>query len=243
MAWSTDFETGLLDDYDFTIESAVFETDPKYMNGTRLLLKWDGITNSQEVPYTHIWIPIGKGFETRDGGRTIQHESGDPKRYFQNTSLIARIITRCVKDFDMGEALDQRAAELGIDDAEGSWRYARMWETMKFHINRQTLDYGGDIDPQKREMPTAFLGLVAPGAERTEVTTSGADAAAQIAAAKARSNGNGGGNALRAAAIKALQENDFNPDAALNVPGVSNDDALLGEILDTNSGLWAEAKA
>jgi hypothetical protein len=229
--WSTEFETGLLDDFDFTVVRSFFAPDAKYNDGNTLLLQWEGKTDNDDVPETHAWFPLGKGWVSRDGGKTITHESGKAGKYFVKTSIMARLIARCVEDFGIGDLLSER----------GNPFTSKVWEGMRFHMKNEVIDFGSGMEAKTKLFPVRFLGVVGAAAQAGNGSSSAADkiAAAKAKAAAKASNGNG----LRDQVVAVFNKhNDFAAaqEEALQIDGVT-DDPILDEILD-ESGLWASVK-
>lgn len=224
--WSTDFETGLLDDFDFTIVRSFFAPDAKYNNGETLLLQWEGKTDNIDQPETHVWFPLGKGWVSKDGGKTIVHESGKADKYFVKTSLMAKLIERCVNDFGIGEILASRGGPFE----------AAPWQGLTFHMKSETITFGAGISDQTKVFPQRFVGAAA---EAPVAANPAAAALAKAAAAKVE-------KPLREQVLDVMRPHKANNDfvsaqsAALGVPGVTDDEELVAQLLD-ESGLFAEA--
>lgn len=224
--WSTDFESGLLDDFDFTIKESYFAPDQNYNSGNTLLLQWHGTTDNEDVPETRIIFPLGKGWESRDGGKTIQHESGKPGKYFVSSSIIAHLIARCIQDLNIGDLLAER----------GDPFTASVWQGMRFHMKSTKIDFGSGLDARARLFPVQFLGLADAAPAVTAI-----DAKAKVAAAKAKAAPK---VSLRDQVVAAMtpyvEAGDFEgaQTAAFEIDGVS-DDPIVDELLD-ESGLYAE---
>ena len=225
--FTTDFETGLLDDFDFTITEARFAFDAKYNNGETMMLQLEGTTDNVDVPTTHLWFNTGKGWVSKDGGQSIVHESGKADKYFNRGSLIARLITRCIDDFNIGDLLNER----------GEPTQAKVWVGLKFHINNEVIDYGTGIEARPKAMPTAFIGVV--GDAPVTATETPAQKIARAKAAK------GSGGDLKSKVMTTLQQHDTfeaGQAAALEIDGVTDDDELLNGLM-SDDGLWAESRA
>jgi len=238
-SFTTNFETGLLDDFAFTVTSAAYSFDAKYNNGETLLLKLDGKTDNLDIPETHIWIPLGKGWVSQDGGKTIIHESKKEGKYFMKTSLMAKWIERCVDQFGIGDLLNDR----------GNPFTSSVWVGLSFQMKNEAVSYGAGLDPQTKLLPVAFLGVdESVGSGSTTVASSGSSepsAADKIAAAKAKAAAKASGGDLKSRVVEVLKSHDsFDAaqSAALEIDGVTDDDDLLGSLMD-ESGLWAEVNA
>jgi hypothetical protein len=246
--WSTELELGVLDNYDFTITKAYFAPDQGYADGDVLLLQLYGKTNDPEYPETHIWLPLGKGWKSTDGGKTARHQSGDETRFFTKSSLIGTWIKRMIVDFGMEPVLE----ESGRDDP----RVAASWVGLKFRIKRETVTYEGLDSSGPKSMPVAFLGIVdSPSASATvaPVTAAGSTAGetpeqkiARIRAQTQAKAGNGTASSLRdqvIAALKSEADAKAAESKALAIPGVVEDDMLLALVMDPDSELWQLARA
>jgi hypothetical protein len=240
--FNTDFETGLLDDFDFTVTSAKFAPDARYQNGEALLLQLEGTTDSLDVPETHVWFSVGKGWVSKDGGRTTVHESGKPDKRYNGNSQIARLITRCLNDFNIGDVLDAR----------GNMYLADTWVGLRFHMKSEIMDYGSGIDPKSKVMPVAYLGTVEEGAAGAPTAAAtpapaGETGAEKIARLKAErealaNRDESGDVPLKDRVLEVLRKHDNFAAAqseALDLDGVTDDDEIINGLMD-ESGFWAE---
>ncbi|MFA5637208.1 MAG: hypothetical protein WC977_15030 [Anaerovoracaceae bacterium] len=143
--WGTD--SGLPSNFDGTIIAAEFTTDEKYTSQdgspmTVLRLEFDHAAESSPV-----LLSLGAGWEIADRGKRAVHAN---RNKFVATSRIGRWIDRCVKQLGMFETLVARGAPT----------VAATWEGLRFHFERETIDYGAGIGEKEMLMPTAFLGVV-----------------------------------------------------------------------------------
>lgn len=222
--WSTDFEVGLVDDFDFTVERSYFATDQKYNNGNSTLLQWEGRTDNLDLPETHVWFTVGKGWFSSDGGKTVQHESGKPfglkgegRKYYNGSSKIAKLIRRCVEDFGIGDELAKR----------GDPNVAAVWEGFVFHMQYEQIDFGSGIDAKPSLFPSRFVGVA--GARTVQV-------------AQTNGNGNAAAKARVVALAKATDSYETFQVQAVEIPGVLEDDELLNSVLNP-TGIYAQARA
>ena len=160
--WGTD--SGLPSNFDGTIIAAEFTTDEKYTSQdgspmTVLRLEFDHAAESSPV-----LLSLGAGWEIADRGKRAVHAN---RNKFVATSRIGRWIDRCVKQLGMFETLVARGAPT----------MAETWEGLRFHFERETVDYGAGIGEKEMLMPTAFLGVV-----DGKGNVSGGTAAANVAA-------------------------------------------------------------
>jgi len=94
--WAT--SSGMLDGYTGKIVDAAFIFKPDYQNGTALLLAIDVNTGDPEIGEGGIvseQYPVGKGWDTNDGGQTAVHESGKEKN-FNNASGIGLLLNSII---------------------------------------------------------------------------------------------------------------------------------------------------
>lgn len=230
-AWSTEFETGLIDDFAFTIRQSIFAPDVKYNGGNTVLLQWHGTTDNEDLPETHVYFPLGKGWSSKDGGVSIVHDSGKSDKYFVQSSLIAKLITRCVTDFGMGDLLESRGGPFESSP----------WVNLVFRMKYQPQDYGQGIDAKPKLFPVQFLGEAGNVVAAIPTPTGSNPAAAILARQQTAAP-----VSLRDQVIDAIRPHKLNGDftaaqtAALQVPGVADDTSLVNLLLD-ESGLYAAA--
>ena len=94
--WAT--SSGMLDGYTGQIVDAQFGFKPDYQNGQALLLMIDVNTGDPEIGEGGIvseQYPVGKGWDTNDGGQTAVHESGKEKN-FNNASGIGLLLNSII---------------------------------------------------------------------------------------------------------------------------------------------------
>ena len=246
--WNSPGEAGLLNDFDFTVTKAFFAPDQGYMNGDQTMLQLEGTTDDPEQPTTHLWFSCGNGWESRDGGKTVDHpqKTKNSKKFFNQASWMHRLLNRCIEELDLYDVLKAR----------GSVFSAAPWVGLSFHMNMEEVDFGGNIGVKTHLMPTAFLGAdskaaAAAPAPKTEAAApkTGQTAAEKLAAKKAEREAaaasNGGGASLRDQVVAIFtEETDFATaqEKASQLPGIDADDELVMSILE-EGGLWAEVKA
>jgi len=88
----------MLDGYTGQIVDAQFGFKPDYQNGEALLLMIDVNTGDPEIGEGGIvseQYPVGKGWDTNDGGQTAVHESGKEKN-FNNASGIGLLLNSII---------------------------------------------------------------------------------------------------------------------------------------------------
>lgn len=210
--WET--TSGLLDDFAFTITNAWFATDARYNNGETILLHLEGTTDNPDTPETIISYPVGSGWESNDGGKTV-----DGKDKFNKQSWYGRFIDACVKELGLGSTLAKR----------GNPKAASTWLGLSFQMKEKEFNYGGEIGVKSRLMPVKFLGEggAAPAATAAPVVEIPAELDKTLRDLVAASSDHG---AFVAEAMK--------------VPDVSSNADLLSQVVDAgDTGLYAKVKA
>ena len=157
--------SGLLDDYDYTIENAWFSTDAAYQNGTAMLLFLEGtaVDSEGEIHGDHQErYSVGADWSTFDGGKSVQSDKGS--RFINKSSLYGRFITSCIDVCGIEEVLDKRTTDNGLT--------ASMWIGMKFHMQETEISFGKKLDPVTRCMPVKFLGIEGQAAPAPTTTSS-----------------------------------------------------------------------
>ncbi len=243
--WDQEGESGFIDDYDFTVERAIFAPDPNYSakaGSDVILLQWYGTTDNPDQKEHRLIFTLGNGWEAVNGGKSIVRpddvkfwkdgQVGGTMKWFNKQTSYFRLLRTVLDDFGLSDTLMSRGTPLE----------AAVWEGMTFHIERQIpTAFALDKDPKEREWPSRFVGIVGEGAVTPASTESSTD---KIAAAKAKAAAAKANSGLRAQVVTLLQghtDEDAGRDAALALEGVSDDDGLLSALFD--SSLWNEAHA
>lgn len=220
MAWAT--STGLLDQYEGTIEESWFAYDPNYRDGEVPLLHWriSNVVTEEEAPDEIVEkFSIGSGWQVVDNGATVEHESGRNKPFNRNSKY--GMIIQAVIDNEDG-AFEGGLAAL---QERGDPIEANVWEGLRFEFERVEYDYGGEIGVRDFILPVAFVGEEdAPS-----------------------SNGNGSSQAsreslekkLKALAKKAADHDEF-VELATDLDAVVDDDELFASVVDdSDQGFYA----
>lgn len=150
-------ETGLIDDFDFTVDSAWFTTDASYNDGETLLLKLNGPTDNPDQPETTLQYSCGNGWEAADNGKRAVREDGK-KRRFNQSSGIWKLV--------------EAAMNCGAEDVlrkRGNPMEASMWQGLKFHMKR--IEQGEGQFKTTRPLPVQFLGEVGEGGAAVATAT------------------------------------------------------------------------
>ncbi len=224
---------GGITNFTLTVTNAFFAEQPQYTEKTgspTLFLHWEGISDVEghEVMDRNGFHPswaMDPDFVTPDGGRTILEQSGKKKRLGKNYG-------RMVEQMDIATAdlANTPNDPLEIIDP----RNASTYVGFKWRIDEITYDFEGNIGKRTFLMPVEFLGRADGGA----VPTAAAPAPAATAAAPAPSAGEGLVAALSALAASSANYAEFQK-AALAIPGVSADSALVMKVVDQQGGFWA----
>lgn len=236
--WGTD--SGLIENYILTVEDAWFTTDARYNNGESLLLKWKGSAvdadtgealkfgKDEDEDEVEVSFPVGKNWDTNDGGKTAVNEGGKGK--FNKNSAYGKIIDRALaskKDggFDIGHILQDR----------GRPQQADVWKGLKFLMKYEETNYGGEIGIKSRLMPVKFEGEADAGVAGSSATSTPVGETSSDSSSKALE-----------ARLKVLAKNSESHsafvDKALEVDGVADDSTLLERVVD-ETGIYAEARA
>jgi hypothetical protein len=218
--------TGLIDDVDIEVVGAHFGINPDY-NPDTLLLIWECTTDDPDVPEVDLSFSLGAGWETFDGGKTATHERGKTK--FSRRSHYGMVIDRCVKQFGMEDFLGDRG---------DSWE-ADIWVGLRFHMERESVDYGDDIGKKEKALPTAYLGVAGETKPQQEMGQTGQKTGAPTFDGLDRLTAS-----VTVMAKKAADHNSFIDAVMDKYPQIAEDDAyeeLYTDILDPG-GIFAKAK-
>jgi hypothetical protein len=257
-AWDQEGEAGVLDNFAFTITKAWFGSHEKYNDGNSLLLQWEGTTDDLNTPITTVWFSIGSGWVSKDGGKSIVHESGSTEKFFVKTTQYYRIIRRCLDEFKIGALLEADGRSPFI---AGSWEgfSFQMKAEEQEAIRNRSLPEGEQMQkPRDKTMPFKFLGF-----SGGSVSTAGASASASSSASAPAASGetpqekvarlraekaakaSGAPASLKDQVIdifKTAESFEAGQEAAFALDGVMADDDLLTSIMEED-GLWAEVQA
>jgi hypothetical protein len=193
-------ETGLIDDFDFTVDSSWFTTDAAYNDGETLLLKLNGPTDNVENPEVTLQYSCGNGWEASDNGKVAVREDGKKRRFNQGTGIWK--LVEAAMNAGAGDVLRKR----------GTPMEASMWSGLKFHMKR--IEQGEGQYKATRPLPVSFLGVVGEGSAPT---------APAAAPAPAASNGSGLSKVLEAKLKKLARDSASHEDfiaAAFDLDGV-----------------------
>lgn len=155
--------SGLLDDYDFWVESSWFAKDKRFGGGADPILHLRGqaliddeVVNEEET----LLFGCGQGWEITNGGQGVTHPSG--KTNFTDASNIGKLLNALN---DLGdEPLDTMATKGGPTDAE-------VFLGVGLHMERKPFSFKdkktGETNTYEVPLPTAFLGFADTDEEAT----------------------------------------------------------------------------
>ncbi len=187
--WET--SSGLLDEYEsIKVVEAVFAYDEQYRKGEELRLELSILTTDPENGEGGVVVEkysLGSGWTTTDRGATIVHESGNPKK-FNNNSGIGLLADSLVGVLSLDEC-----AALGDPKDADTWRKlgAFNWKRKGFEM---TPPEGGEkVKYTRMLIESRVEGGAATAAAPAASTSvpSAAEASAAIDAAAAAGGGEG----------------------------------------------------
>lgn len=227
MDWAV--ASDLIDDFDFTIESAKFQYDSQ--DAETVVLVLEGKTSDEDTPVLSeeqenaLRVKVGKKWIITGDQTSIEHESGKPKPLNPN-SHYGMWVAACIDDLGIVDTLRSR----------GTLRDAKVWEGLVLHIERK--EFSGKIEGEDRKwskaLPSKFIGE----AGKANVSAESAAPAATEAPAAASNGIPNMKAALKAKLTKAAKDSaDYSAfvDAAFEVPGVSDDTDLQAWLMSEES--------
>lgn len=268
-AWKTG--SGLLDEYEMTLDEVWFGKDKNYQDGKALLfrIRGEAIVDGEVVDEEkENFYSVGDGWDTDDGGETASHGSG--KNTVNKNSNFGKFIDAVVAQ---GDDVLKVIAERG-DPTE-----AATWQGLTFRFERKEYQYTDRKTGEKREygveLPVEFLGDTneeeapkkkAP-AKKAKKSASKTKAKAKAEPAddedeaeeeapkksrrkskKAETNDN---SALRAVVVAFAEEYEdhadfmadvLDPDEFDQAEELQADEELLNDVLDEDGEIWTESR-
>jgi hypothetical protein len=200
-----------------------------------VLLVEEGIAEDEDGQVSEIrkFWPVGKGWEPKDGGKSVAHESGKPRNFNSNSGV--------------GQLLESIKSTEGLDEMKkrGSPMEAATWDGLKFHMTNKEFSFTRDGDTQKynRMLATEFLGTAG---KKTAAKKAGGSARRAASATVEESNGAVSGAMLVKLRKAAKEANDFEDfvERAFDIEGVDGDEEIEAVVLDeSEDGIWAKAQA
>lgn len=155
---------GFVPEFDGVVREAQFTFDNSYMNGEACLLELLVEPSEDDAPefgdyledgLYRIIYPCGKGWEPADKGATVQHESGRPRR-FNNQSGIGLLVAHAVECEGVAEVLMERGPSTQAD----------IWVGLNFHwLDKEfsNTDKDGETRTWTRRLPIEFHGVDGEG--------------------------------------------------------------------------------
>ena len=219
-SWNTD--TGLPDDFDFTITSAIFGFRKEYQDGEVPLLIWEGESPDEDVE--SIIFPCGKGWDIVKKGTQVEHAK---RTRFIKTSMIGKLITRVVDEL----SVDMRS--------RGPATSADVWKGLSFHMKREEIKYEGLLEDRGGKtvhlMPVAVLGKAAKskpkeaGSAKSDDSSPAPSASVNLVLEK------------KLILLANKLDKDTFQSKAMEMEDVVADDDLLAAVLDdSENGFWAK---
>lgn len=149
-------ESGNLTNYEGTVIDAHFGSDPQYNPNTRFLqLKM--ATDAPEKPEHEERYNLPPGWETWDGGKTVEHESKVVGKTFNMNSQVGQLVTKLLQNAP--EAVD-------VLRSRGKMNEASPWIGLRFFMEETAKPYSFKNDKGEqvegvstKNHPTKFLGV------------------------------------------------------------------------------------
>lgn len=188
----------------------------------------EGVPNFTEDGF-HPSYQLGVDWEIINDGKSVKYVGSGKERL---GSWYGRMIGE-VLDFTQDVPEGQHPF-----DGDNHPRDAQHWVGTKWYMENKEYEWGGRFGKSEKLMPTKFLGTVDVSAANAGVS---APAAAPAAAAPAAAS-NSGLRATVEALAKAHDSYSEFQKAALAIPGVASDTALVMEIAD-ESKIYATARS
>ena len=226
---------GGITDFEITVTNAFFAIDEKYSEAVGAdvyFLNWEGTTDvvgheQMTRDGFHPKWALDPDWMSLDGGATVKSQSGKGK--------LGKAVGRM-----MNVAL-QSINESGIDKdgpgnpfSKGTPRDAVVWIGSKWFIEDVTTEFGNGMSSTD-QMPTKFLGMVDGAVAATPVVSA-------VPAAPPPATPAPGLRDSVVAMAGSIPDHSAFVSAAMAIPGVSADAALVTEIVSP-TGLWAAAQA
>lgn len=247
-SWKT--SSGLLDNFDFTIEEAWFGTNEKF--GDQVLLNLRGIAEQEVegeiavVDDEHLLLySCGDGWEAAKGGREATHAAG--KTTFTNQSNMGRLIDALVGLGD--DAIEELSGR-------GETYEADTWEGLKLHIERKQFSFRnretGEQVNYEVPLPTDYLGVVDIEEEsKPKKKAPAKKKSSRGSKAKGKSKKKKSDDDLREAVVAFAADYEdhadfveevFDPDEFDRAEELQEDEELSEDVLDEDGSIWTEAQ-
>lgn len=243
-SWKT--SSGLLDDFDFDVQEAWFDTNPKMGGGKTLLLhlRGEAFQEGELVDDEHtLMYSCGDGWKAAKGGQQATHPAG--KDTFTNASNMGKLIDHLV---GLG---DDVLAELS---SRGESYEAPTWQGLRLHIERKTYSFKDRETGEQREyevaLPTEFLGVLDDEEEEKPAKKPARKPAAK-SKPKPKPRGKKKADDLRDAIVEfAAGYEDhgefvadvFDAEIFDRADELTEDEELSNEVLDEDGDIWTESQ-
>jgi hypothetical protein len=227
VGWDPVVSTGLLDDFDFTIEKARFGYDDGYQNGEVLLMILEGTSPDSEAEgnFVRQFYSVGSGWDTEDRGKTAVSDDG-LSGFRSSTNYMAFI--KAALDTEANDVLMERGTP---DNAE-------IWEGLTFHMERVLIERKGLGDFEVL-LPTSYVEGNGDSKKKKKSPK-----------AEAGRSGSSKGKGLRSKLVKLANKvseagddhDDFVTAVYEKYPEIEDpsNEELHADVLDEDDGIWSE---
>lgn len=142
--------SGFADDFDGMVVDAQFAPDMQYNSGQSMLLQLEIVSDDPDVGVQKIMYPVGAGWQSFDGGKTVVHEK--KKWKFLGTTIYGKVLTQMLETLGLDDTLRQR----GFAPFD-----ANMWIGFRAHWQRAEIEFKGTGAPAStsRLFPTKSYGF------------------------------------------------------------------------------------
>lgn len=229
---------GGIKDFEMTVTNAFFAVDEAYsaaVGSDVFFLHWEGTTDvtGHEQMLRDGFHPkwaLDADWISMDGGATVKSQSGKGK--------LGKAAGRlCGAAFNSVSAAGIKAGDPSSPFETGTPRDANVWVGTKWFIEEVEREWGNGM-VSRDLLPTKYLGKVDVAAPAAAAPVAAAPVAAAPAAAAPAAPGLRDSVTALAASIG---DHATFVTAAMAIPGVAGDAALVSEIVSP-TGIWAEAQ-
>lgn len=228
-AW--EFGSGNRSNYDLYITESYFATDAAYQSGEAILLQLIG--HDEDGNEAKEIFSVGKDWTSTDGGKTIESTKGSGAKINQG-SMYARFCQSAIK-----------CTPDGLLAKRGTEKESSVWAGLIFHMDEVEQHFGKDIQPQWRNMPVAYKGMIDNQPSAADKVAAVKQAAASAAKIKEiTSNGHVPDLAESLATLaKSSPDHESFVNAAVEIPELTADDEMLTLVADpSETGFYAMNK-
>jgi hypothetical protein len=218
--------SGFWEGGDITVDKSVWKvgevTDQRSgLKVPTLSLHWEGTTTDEASPKAQCYFSCGSKWTTYDGGATCTNSDTGIEKLFIASTGMGKLISRAV-ELGITPILDERGGPEAVFTAS-------VWEGLRFTMATPPIEDNPNARNTKRiPLPTHYLGEIGSNVIPTVI---GSAVVSQLPLAEqveqlARDNDDY--EAFKAAALK--------------IPGVSGDSALVIKVV-SQDGIWSAVRA